>query len=463
MRLSICEHRRELLIRLASEHEPCNKEEFKAYEAVKPRTFVNKRKTEVPYYKIHLSEKEIHVEADYYIGVDWLISGKKYVHVLPKVNARFSRRLEADIAAEDDLQEIGSEAIPQDTEFQELNFLGMLHEITGNDDILPYLENILYIDWDSPEIQIDQKDDLLTPFLIVQFLHQLKHIVRKGLRKSYYVVRKNLQNRIKGKILVSQTIKTNLIRNKRTHICCEYQEYGIDHIENRFLKKVLDFVIRFIADNPALFRGTEKNLFQTIGYCSAAFESVSDEVDEQELAYVKKNVFFREYNEAIRTGQYILKRFGYNISNASKVQISTPPFWINMPELFELYVYKFLLDKFPRHHLKYHFSTYGNELDFLITAPGFEMVVDAKYKLHYQKGANQNDMRQVAGYARLNKVYREFGLQDNKLIDCLIIYPDVSNGVRNLTGINDFTIDDYKVGTYRNIFKIGIQLPLQNT
>ena len=48
----------------------------------------------------------------------------------------------------------------------------------------------------------------------IQFLNLLKSIVRKGLKKSYYKVQENLNNKVKGKILVSTHIKQNIFKKR---------------------------------------------------------------------------------------------------------------------------------------------------------------------------------------------------------------------------------------------------------
>ncbi len=54
------------------------------------------------------------------------------------------------------------------------------------------------------------------------------------------------------------------------------------------------------------------------------------------------------------------------------------------------------------------------------------MVIDAKYKPVYEDSRVIDDIRQISGYARLEKVYQKLGLDgSNELIDCLIIYPSL--------------------------------------
>ena len=96
---------------------------------------------------------------------------------------------------------------------------------------------------------------MLTPVLIAQFLTFLKAIVRKGLKKNYYKVEKNLVNKVRGKILIGKQMKLNTFKNQHSKVYCEYQEYGIDSAENRYLKKSAlgVFSRNSIKDVPCLY------------------------------------------------------------------------------------------------------------------------------------------------------------------------------------------------------------------
>src|SRR5690606_11619310 len=176
---------------------------------------------------------------------------------------------------------------------------------------------------------------------------------------------------------------------------------------------------------------------------------------------IKPNPFYAEYSEAIRIGKLLLKRLSYSISKASVAELKTPPYWIDMPLLFELYAYCFLKKAFPTHGaVKYQYRTYGNILDFIVNSGATKMVVDAKYKLLYaSKKVIHNDIRQVAGYARLTKVHSDLQLDDPTIIDCLIIYPDINHGLT----LEDFSFDKkIEVKAYKGVYTIGIKLPLKN-
>ncbi|TCC99978.1 5-methylcytosine restriction system specificity protein McrC [Pedobacter psychroterrae] len=461
MEIEISEHKEvDLLEKIGSGH--INLDQLILVPAKKFPTI----KETKPTYFISEKQNSYFLKADYYIGVDWIIQGKHFVLVKPKLNKEVLERFDAELKKWEE-QPLCSEneseldsSVEKDNSKQ-LNYLKLLMDAFQHPVIVSNTNNLVLIDWDAEQIVIKQEDDALTPFLVVQFLNLLKHIVRKGLKKSYYKVKENLDNRIKGKILVGANIKQNILKNRLTKTYCEYQEFGVNHQENRFLKNVLYYCSNYVHQNAGLFAGNQKDLEQLINYCKPAFELVNDKMDIATLKNSKNNPFFKEYKDAIKIGQYILKRFAYNISNTAKSQkIKTPPFWIDMPKLFELYVYHHLLSAFSESEIKFQFSTYGNALDFLITKEGSEMVVDAKYKMHYRSSQIHGDIRQVAGYARLNKVYEtlEKTKTPKDIIDCLIIYPTdevLTDDYKFECVLNDST----KINAYHKVFKIGIPMP----
>ena len=406
---------------------------FEAIPEVCPYV-LKKDKWGMPIYPFEIwrtNEQEVYLQAGYYVGILWLIKQQKYVYIAPKMNCREDR--------------------------VEIDFLKMLLDIYTADIEMKHTQDLIKIYWKEPQITIEQQKDFLTPFLIVQFLQLLKRIVRKGLKKSYYKEEENLCSRIKGKIQIGKHLKQNVFKNKLTSHICQYQAFGVDSIENRFLKKVLQFVISFKNTHSTLFAGNEAAIDELITYCTPYFELISEEFNVENLKNITINPFFKEYKEAIEIGKHILKRFSYNITETTQQKVAIPPFWIDMPKLFELYVYVKLQEQFGREAVTYHLTADYTELDFLLNTPTQKMVIDAKYKPVYEDSRVIDDIRQVSGYARLEKVYKRLGLEDsNELIDCLIIYPSLEeNRVFNLENKS-------KIPEYRNIYKLSISIPLIN-
>ena len=383
------------------------------------------------------NEGEVCLQAGYYVGALWLVKHHKFVYIEPKMNKK-------QVAEGSSSQE----------EWAEIDYLKMLLSITGLDP--KDTEELIKIYWDEPPITIEQQKDTLTPFLMVQFLLLLKCIVLKGLKKSYYTVEENLNSRIKGKIQLGKHLKQNVFKNKLSAHVCRYQEFGMNNLENRFLKKALQFIISFKNTHPNYFAGNDKSICELITYCSPYFELISEEINIENLKKLTPNTFFKEYEEAIRIGQHILKRFSYNITETTQQKVTIPPFWIDMPKLFELYVYKKLQEQFgSREEVLYHFIADYTELDFLLNTSEYKMVIDAKYKPIYEDSRVIDDIRQVSGYARLTEVYKKLGLENsNELIDCLIIYPSLEENKE----LNFKKLDTIK--NYAKIYKQGISIPL---
>jgi len=89
-------------------------------------------------------------------------------------------------------------------------------------------------------------------------------------------------------------------------------------------------------------------------------------------------------------------------------------------------------------------------------------VIDAKYKPKYKQQASISidDAREVAGYARLSKIYNELGLDEDTAppIKCLIIYPDQEKE-ENFAFTRESEPKFDTVGGYVRMYKVGIRLP----
>lgn len=443
---------------------------------LKPRIFKTERNKVYSCYTYDVIENVLKLSSNYFVGLDWLTKDR-FIYVEPKMN--FKEFLEFDRilnGSEQVILNIQEDLIDQikekDVELQsesmikELNLIEMLLNITSQPISEEEMKNLLLIDWESPMIKIDQKQDLLTPFLVIRFLSVLKVITRKGLKKSYYKVEEDLRNRVKGKIMVSNQIRQNVLKNKLTDTVCTYEIFGEDHLENQFLKKVFEFCTDYINNNSLYFTQNKLEINSLLNYIRPKFENISNDIHLHELKGFKHNPLFKEYKEASLLGKMILKRFSYHLSRNSNEKIPTPPYWIDMPKLFELYAYaKFLKDnpQLNSKNFNYQFSTFGNALDFLIDSPNLKMIVDTKYKLKYNQGEIHEDIRQVAGYARLKKVRDKLKIDNDQNIPCLIVYPSVGSAINSLQLDDlkqDLEKDINQIKAYYKMYKIGIQLPI---
>lgn len=373
-----------------------------------------------------------HFETSYFVGVDWIVENELPIYVKPKLDNKDS----------------------------EVDYVKMLFEALKAPENFPHLEHLCEIDFERPTIAIKQNQDLLTPLLLIRYISLLKKIVQKGLKKSYYPVTKNLNAKTKGKILINETIKKNHFNHKMLFNVCEYSEFGINSIENKILKKALTFSIAAMQN----LKGVDMSpLNGLVNYIQPAFIHVDHQVNVEEMKHIKPNKLYKEYEQALIFARHILKRYGYNISTTHSTDVHTPPFWIDMSKLFELYVFSKLKERFLHHQeVKYHKFFNYLQPDFILKSKDglYKMVVDAKYKPRYQDGnISTEDIRQLSGYARLNDVYDYLEIEKDQAIDCLIIYSNQN------AGRVDFKNVDFKQKVeqaYNRFYKIGIELPVKN-
>lgn len=369
---------------------------------------------------------KVRLRTSYFVGADWVCPGELALQVKPKFDAHSG----------------------------ETDYFCLLNRVMSHPDLANDLQSLFQIFPEEPEISIEHKQDLLTPLLIFRFLKLTKEIVRKGLKRTYYTVDQNLSNRVKGKILVAETIRRNHLKAQLTKTVCRYQVFGADGPENRLLKKAVQFVRSYQA-NPKSEMGAWMQPF--LHYIDPAFIEVSDDVSVFEVKHGRFNPFYQEYKEAIHLAKLILKRFGYTLSETYRTDIvKVPPFWVDMSRLFELYVLALLKDSFGS-EVNYHFYDSGNELDFLLNTPGYQMVIDSKYKRYSKDPISKADAWQVSGYARLNEVYEALGRADNGLIDALIVFPEPDSTRHTITKADlDQKVCD---PNYRRLYKLNVHLP----
>ena len=388
-------------------------------------------------YVVWKDNESYKIRTHYFIGVDRIKSDVKPIYVEPKRNFGY-----------------------ENDNIREVDYLKMLFTCLKHTEVANNIGKMVMIKWDEPTIEINQIKDVLTPFIIMDFLNVIRAIVKKGLKRSYYKTTKTLNGRIKGKLLVKQTMQIHLSKGNMLHNVCSFDEFGVDNKENRLLKKAIEFVKSYMSSSPLM--KDAHAVSDIINFVSPVFESVSSDIEVEDIKQMKSNTLFKEYDKGIRLAKMILRRFSYNISNTVKQKIATPPFWIEMPILFELYVLSMLRDRF-KDSVHYHTKTYGNELDFLLKGDNNNnnnnWVIDAKYIPSWKWGVVTDNVRQVSGYARLKKVYTTLGIEYPAEIKCLIIYPDIEDGVTSFDNVN-FADEVNELKAYHGVYKLGVKIPV---
>ena len=333
------------------------------------------------------------LQASYYIGADWLIKNELSLIVTPKIaNIDFTQM-----------------------------FLSALQ--TENDEDAKYFSKCYGIDLDKPAIEAPSVCNLLTPLLLIHYISLLERLVSTGLKKDYITIIENLKGKIKGQILFSQQLPQNIIPKREYRTVCRYQTYTEDIPANRLLKKALLFA-RKMMQIWMQSHSSYRKIQSRINKLFIAFTNVSEDIDITQVQHLQNNKLFKTYPDAVRVAKIILKRYDYSVSNISEYNHTTPPFWIDMSRLYEMYVLNILRERYGKNIL-FQVSGYrGCKADYLHVEE--KLIIDAKYKPRYNY-SNEGilpDIREISGYARDKRILKSLGVEtDEKEIKCLIIYP----------------------------------------
>lgn len=312
------------------------------------------------------------------------------------------------------------------------------------------------ISFDEPAIETQECQSQLTPLLIVHYILLLESLVRHGLRKEYVTREETLKGKIKGHILFARQVRECVIPKQEHKNVCRYQIYTEDNPVNQLLKLALAFADKmlrtYLYSHPSY-----KVLRPRICRLDNAFARVSLPTSVPKVRRVSASKIFRHYTDAVRLARTILRRYDYSLSNISKDRHSTPPFWIDMSRLFEMYVLSKLRAAYGNNIL-FQVSGHSNEADYLHLTE--ETVIDAKYKPQYgTKDYLIEDIREISGYARDNKITAHFTMHNTPEPRCLIVYPS-TNGITEFQGAIADNPHAQEISQFRGFRKLGIRLPV---
>lgn len=373
--------------------------------------------------------------ATYVIGVQWVeteVCGKLPIAVLPKI--------------------------------QDVDYLEMFTRCFNNPDEYESFHKIYDIDFDSETIECKALESILSPLLIVQYVHVVQRLLHKGLRKSYVPKSENL-HKVRGRIAMSVNLKINALKGRQHKIFCNYQEYTNDTTENRIIKRALNVSKGIVG---RLRSSSVGKLDAIINGCLSKMSEVSDSVSLGELKQVKYNAIYRDYKEVVSMAKYILKRYDYNMSEEiGCTNTKVPPFWIDMPLLFEHYIGGILAKSYPG-DIIYQAKGKTGYPDFLSKTA--QAILDTKYMPKLDEKDPETDIiRQLAGYSRDCEILDLVGADYKTIIPCAFIYPD-AKATENGDTVFSHPLTEllspgsiYAVNKLTDFYRIGVGLPKTHT
>ena len=366
--------------------------------------------------------------ASYFIGAAWLVPDELAMVITPKM---------------------------PDIDFVQM-FLAALEIDTQKES--NYFAQCYGIQFDEPQIETHEELNQLTPLLVLHYISLLERLVKHGLKKDYLLHEENLKAKVKGRILFGKHLKTNIFQQHNDRMYCQYQEYTDDIPENRLLKKALLFSERILDRCDSLKRQAQyPEVHLRLNRLKASFSCISDDIEPYQVQKLSSNKLFKGYKEAIRVAKMILRRFDYSIREASSEQHSTPPFWIDMARLYEMWVLCKLQKCSINPVLFQEIGFYGRQVaDFVIREEN--LILDAKYKSKYvDDWVDIDDIRELSGNARDERLLPN--LSEDYSPRCIILYPGNTDELKPESDTL-FEQQGQRIPHYRNFYKISVPLPV---
>ena len=233
---------------------------------------------------------------------------------------------------------------------------------------------------------------------IQMYLNEVQELLKKGLKSDYLTIEGNLTF-FKGKFLINQHLKHNIIRNDRFYMA--YDEFHINRPENRLIKTAL------LKLNKISSNGKNQLLAKRL---LAEFEMVNQSTNiDKDFSLVKKDRNAQAYQSLMIWSQVFLKNKSFSTFKGTE---NVNALLFPMEKIFEAYVAKQLKIKFPEWNVetqkddKYLFDnpkTFGLNPDIYMSKGGSAIVLDTKWKKLIENskkyGISESDMHQMYAYA----------------------------------------------------------------
>lgn len=266
-------------------------------------------------------------------------------------------------------------------------------------EMLKALKDVTFKDFNVSNLHTERMS--LLEIFIKMFLDEVSVLTKQGLKAAYTPVEEN-ERFYKGKLMVSQNIKHNLVSRERLFV--RYDDFSINRPENRLIKSTLAFLLKATGD-----AGNRRTVTRLLSF----FEGVdlSKDVDgDFSKCYVDRSM--THYDKALSWCRVFLRGNSFTAFAGSEIALAL---LFPMEKVFE----SFVAAKF-RKHLKSgmnlriqdtRFSLFDSPTrafalrpDLVLESGEHIVVLDTKWKLlsdnTRNSGISQSDMYQMYAYSK---------------------------------------------------------------
>jgi len=158
---------------------------------------------------------------------------------------------------------------------------------------------------DQKPIKVEKESVLSAHFfLIAEFLHELKKLCERHLKRQFPRIEANLAGRVKGRILVRENLRRNLVRGRPDRVYCQFQTHSLDTKENQILKAALEVALAYLNH-----RGFKLQTLWTIGqFCRNALAEVRlKRIFPRDFSGLRLTGIMKPYKRPIELAKVILQ------------------------------------------------------------------------------------------------------------------------------------------------------------
>ncbi len=416
----------ERLIPIRVEEQQCIEGKDKEYIDEMNLSFPKPERDEIPLF-LGLDESGW---SSYYVGAVWLKPDRRPLVVYPKV--------------------------------PNIDFISIFVDALEDEVSPSYFEKAYNIKLDSPFIEEQSLNTIISPLLVAHYISIIKLLLSKGLKRNYIIREENLNGKVRGHIMVRRNIQKNILRGHAEKTMCRYQEYSADYPENRLLKRGL-----LAAQSMMLsLKVTNNKLLHIIKSLLSSFNDISDEITPSAVKTIRRDKLRGEYPEAIRLAKLILQRTDFAITESSPSLNKVPEFAVDMSRIFEFYVLRVLRNYFRNEDVLFQEPAgIMGRADYII--PSAKLIVDAKYKENFPTRKDEYllpDIREVSGYSRSERIRKKLSVEDDTEIQCLVIYPNGEYGDSSTAESSTSIFNLAKpLNGVHSFYTLGIPMPVLKT
>lgn len=231
----------------------------------------------------------------------------------------------------------------------------------------------------------------LFEIFITMFLDELSFVLKKGIKRNYVKLSDNL-NFLKGKLIINEQIKRNIIHKERFYV--EYDEFLMNIEINQIIKTTLEFLYK---------KSTSFKNCQRIREFLFIFDGISKHNDcKNFFKNYKINPQIRHYKQIYLWCKVFLLGNSFIALKGSSLAFAI---LFDMNKLFEKYVGEFIAKIYPNAKLQYAKKYLIDEPKSFILRPDilieFDKIFDTKWKILTSKDdITQADLYQIYAYSK---------------------------------------------------------------